>query len=50
MATSITPITPQPLGPQGSHGLPYAAPETGVAAAGHGEQGLNLFRLLQALK
>ena len=50
MATSITPITPQPLGPQGSHGLPYAAPETGVAAAGHGDQGLNLFRLLQALK
>lgn len=49
MATSISPITPQPLGPHGSTGLPYSPPEVGLSA-GAGEGQLSLFRLLQALK
>ena len=48
MATSITPITPQPLGSPGGPRLPYLPSETGLGPAG--EQGLNLSRLFQSLK
>lgn len=50
MATSITPITPQPIGPKGPNSLAYLPGEGGLAVASSDQGQLNLFRLMQALK
>ncbi len=52
MASSLSPVGPQALGPQVSANLPYLPAEVrgGLAGGESGDGGLNLFRVLQALK